>query len=101
MARVLYTATARADIAGIAEYIGRDNPRAAGSVIAAIRKTCASLGERPALGRLRPDLAENLRSFPVGSYVVFYRISGDTIDIISVLHGARDIANLLGDTDAV
>lgn len=33
----------------------------------------------------------NLRSHPHGNYVIFYRPIGDGIEIVRVLHGARDI----------
>lgn len=38
-------------------------------------------------GRLRP----NLRSHPHGSYVIFYRAVEGGIEVVRVLHGARDI----------
>jgi toxin ParE1/3/4 len=49
------------------------------------------LSEFPGLGRPRDELAESLRSFPVGNYVIFYLPLGDGINVIRVLHGARDI----------
>ena len=45
----------------------------------------------PEVGRQRPDLAPNLRSLPAGNYVIFYRPIPDGIQLIRVLHGARDI----------
>jgi len=45
-------------------------------------------------GRSRFDLSPELRGFPVGNYLVFYRPASDGIEIIRVLHGARDIPEL-------
>lgn len=45
----------------------------------------------PESGRKRPDLAPDLRSLPVGNQVIFYRPIPDGIQVIRVLHGARDI----------
>jgi toxin ParE1/3/4 len=45
----------------------------------------------PAMGRNRQELAPSLRSFPVGKYVIYYRSIEEGIQIIRVLHGARDI----------
>ena len=43
------------------------------------------------LGRARNEPAPGVRSFPVGRYVVFYVPLDDGIDVVRVLHGARDI----------
>jgi len=43
------------------------------------------------MGRKVEELAPNLRSFPIGSYLIFYRPVEDGIELIRVLHGARDI----------
>lgn len=48
------------------------------------------LAGQPLMGRERPELAPNLRSFPVDSYVIFYRPTTDGISIARVLHGSRD-----------
>jgi toxin ParE1/3/4 len=39
-------------------------------------------------------MAPGLRSFPVGNYVVFYRIVPEGIELVRVLHGARDLRRL-------
>jgi len=48
------------------------------------------------MGRAREELAASLRSFPFGRYVIFYVPFEDGIDVVGidvvrVLHGARDI----------
>ncbi len=53
------------------------------------------LGQRPHIGRARDDLRPALRSFPVGDYVILYRIEGKNVLILHVLHGSRDIPRLL------
>jgi toxin ParE1/3/4 len=55
------------------------------------------LARHPHIGRRRDDLRPNLRSFPVGDYVIFYQTEGSDVLILHVLHGRRDIAALLGD----
>jgi toxin ParE1/3/4 len=45
----------------------------------------------PQAGRLRQEFRENLRSFAVENYVIFYRTVSDGIDILRVVHGRRDI----------
>jgi toxin ParE1/3/4 len=43
------------------------------------------------MGRVRDELAEGIRSFPIGRHVVFYVTIPGGIEIIRVLNGARDI----------
>jgi toxin ParE1/3/4 len=45
----------------------------------------------PLAGRLRQEFRENLRSFAVDNYVIFYIPQSAGIDIIRVMHGRRDI----------
>jgi toxin ParE1/3/4 len=42
-------------------------------------------------GRERPDLRQDLRSFPVGSYLIFYVPLADGIEVIRVMHGRQDV----------
>lgn len=54
------------------------------------------LANHPYAGRVRDDLRPGLRSFPVGQYVIIYRIQGEDVVILHVVHGHRDIENLFG-----
>ena len=54
------------------------------------------LGQHTQVGRRRDhDLRPGLRSFPVGEYVIIYRIVGDDALILHVMRGNRDIEELL------
>jgi toxin ParE1/3/4 len=46
----------------------------------------------PQAGRERPELAPNLRSFPVGNYVIFYMPGSHGIEVVRVLNARQDIA---------
>jgi len=51
----------------------------------------------PIIGRARDeDLRPGLRSFPVGEYVIIYRIQDEDVLILRVPRGSRDIATLFG-----
>lgn len=49
------------------------------------------LADNPELGKRRLEFAPDLRSYPEGSHVIFYRHHTSRIDIIGVLHQSRDI----------
>jgi antitoxin ParD1/3/4/toxin ParE1/3/4 len=54
------------------------------------------LAQHPLLGHLREDLAdEPLRFWPVYSYLIIYRAEKRPIQVVRVLHGARDVKRLL------
>jgi toxin ParE1/3/4 len=51
------------------------------------------------MGRSRPELATDLRSFPVGHYVIFDVPLPKGVEIVRVLHGSRDIESILQDNE--
>jgi len=54
------------------------------------------LATHPHVGRRRDeDLRPGLRSFPVGEYVIIYRVEGEDVLILHVIRGSRDIEALL------
>jgi toxin ParE1/3/4 len=94
MPLVYRTSQALLDLTEIALRIAEENPTAADRWIDSIDEKCQMLARASEIGRKRPDLAVDLRSFPVGKYVIFYRPVSDGVQIIRVLHGARDIPSL-------
>ncbi|QDW36087.1 type II toxin-antitoxin system RelE/ParE family toxin [Bradyrhizobium sp. KBS0727] len=42
-------------------------------------------------GRKRPELRSDLRSFPVGNYIIFYVPLPDVIEVVRVMSGLQDI----------
>lgn len=56
------------------------------------------LARHPYVGRRRDDIRQGLRSFPVGEYVIFYRIAAHrNVVILDVIRGSRDVEALFGD----
>jgi toxin ParE1/3/4 len=50
-----------------------------------------TLAQFPGVGPAREELAAGLRSCPLGSYVIFYRVVKGGIEVARVLHGARNL----------
>ena len=82
---------AEIDIASIWQFIAEDNIKAADAMLDRIDQTFDMLAQNPLAGRVRDDLALRLRSFPVGSYVVFYVPAPDGIEVVRVMSGRRDV----------
>jgi len=95
MGRILLTRQAEEDLLEIWSYVADDNPAAANDLLDDIDATCAKLPGAPHSGRLREELAPNIRSMPVGNYVIFNQPEEDGVVVIRVLHGARDLPGLL------
>ncbi len=86
---------AREDLIEIWEYIAQFSEEAADKLIESIYQKAALLALSPYMGAARPELAPDLRSFVVDKYVLFYRPIDNGIKVVRVLHGARDIEQLL------
>ncbi|MSP43293.1 MAG: type II toxin-antitoxin system RelE/ParE family toxin [Alphaproteobacteria bacterium] len=95
MPRVQKTVRAENDLEELWLYIASDNLQAADWVLDDIEAQCCLIATQPGMGRLRPELAPNLRSFPVGRYIILYQTLPDGIEIVRVLHSARDLDVLL------
>lgn len=91
MSSYRYSSDANTDIEEIALYIYDLNPVAANHFLDALEQTCELLADHPGIGRLRPELGDNLRSFPVGNYLIFYVPSLKGIDVVRVIYGGRDL----------
>ena len=94
MSRVTKRPEAEADLLEIAVYIAQDDLAASDRFIDAVTEKLELLARHPTMGRLRSELAPDLRRFPIGQYVVFYRPTRSGIDVVRVLSGARDIPSL-------
>ena len=91
---VLFLPSADADFEYIHDYIAEDNPGKAGEFIALLKEKCFALGETPRMGRSRPEIRPDLRGFSVPPYISLYRIVDETIEIVNIIHGSRDLEAL-------
>ncbi len=91
MPRVTRRPLAEADIFEIWDYIADDSLAAADRWVDRLDEQFRLLAAQPMMGRARDELAPGVRSFPFGRYVVFYVPLDGGIDVVRVLHGARDI----------
>jgi toxin ParE1/3/4 len=101
--KLRFSAAARNDLESIAEYIARESAsrEVAESFTRDLREKCRDLARAPIrMGRPRPELRPDLRSHPVGNYVIFLRYLGDTVEIVNVIEGHRDIPAFFGDEES-
>ncbi|MDP3745901.1 MAG: type II toxin-antitoxin system RelE/ParE family toxin [Phenylobacterium sp.] len=77
--------------------IAADNPSAAERFLIAIYDAEDRLAEFPQLGRPRADFGSTIRSWTVEPYLIFYSVELDAVVILRILHGARDLGDLIPD----
>lgn len=89
------SAQAETDLEDIWLHIAFDSPvnadRFLDWLVSAITATLASA---PLAGRARDEFEAGLRSFAFENYVAFYRNSNKTVEIVRIIHGARDLGTI-------
>jgi plasmid stabilization system protein ParE len=84
------------DLDDIWEYIAADNINAADRWIGKLFDAFDALGLNPGIGHRREDLtSEMVLLWPVGSYLIIYRVRNSTVEIVAVTQGSRDIPAFL------
>jgi toxin ParE1/3/4 len=84
------TPRATLDLIEIWNYIADDSLQNADRFIDELDDTIQKLSRHPEMGRKREELAHQMRSFPYQRYVIFYKEDSHSVEIVRVLHGARD-----------
>ena len=88
------------DLPAIYAFIARNDRAAAERVLDAVDTTLALLASQPECGVLFPSRNSSLRGvrmLPVtgfSNYLVFYRITGDAVRVLYIVHGARHLPRL-------
>jgi len=85
------TRRAEIDFTEIWLYIAVSNEAAADRVLDEIARVCRLIATRPQMGRKRPELKAGIRSFGLMSWIIFYLVHDDFVEILRVLHSARDL----------
>ncbi len=79
-------------------YLEEAGEEIARRFVSAVSLTLKTIRRNPALGRIRFPGLEDLRDVqsrlvepPFNRYAVFYRIEPDSIQVLRLIHGARDL----------
>jgi toxin ParE1/3/4 len=97
MTAYILTPAAEAELQSIVDFIRRDDPEMALLVLGTIEQAFELLAKNPGIGRVRGDLVEeDLRVWVVYSYLIVYLPTAHPLEVVHVVHGARDVATVLG-----
>ena len=92
--RIEWSKVAEADLNDIYDYIARDVPYYAELFIDQLIKATDNLADHPRLGRKVPeaDYRDDVRELIVQSYRIIYRLQTQKLQILTVIHGSRNLA---------
>ena len=88
--RVRTSVRAEADIHSIANWISQQSLTGATKWLDDLDARFTALADAPGSGTDRSELRRGLRSSPFGNYLIFFKRTRDGIQIVRVIHGARD-----------
>ena len=96
---VKWASIARADLSAIIEHVAQDDRAAALSVLTRIERAASALVRMPLRGRIVPELAAiDIRTYGeiiVSPWRIVYRVSGNTVFVLAVVDGRRNVEDLL------
>ena len=89
---VRWTDAAQNHLAAIHSYIAQNSPEYAHRTVDRLTKRTHQIAVYPKSGRVVPEYeSSDLREIIEGSYRIIYRIFPEKIDVIAVLHCARNV----------
>ena len=90
--RVHWTDTAQEHLDAIFAYIARDSSEYALRMVDRLTRRSQQIGDVPLSGRRVPEYGmDQIREVIEGSYRIIYHIKSDQIDVLAVIHGARNV----------
>ena len=93
--KVVWTDPAIDDLQAIRDYIARDSELYADDFAAGILAAVERLESFPELGRVIPEVGvSKIREILFGNYRIIYRVRKNRIQILTVIHGSRDLSRL-------
>ena len=100
MSEYQFTLPALDDLIQIWTFIVRDNSEAAARVEAAVLRACSFLADSPLAGQVRSNLTSLPLRFwvvqPYSNFLIVYDPATKPLQVVRILHGARDVRSLLG-----
>ena len=94
MSRYVLSAKAESDLDDIWEYIAKDNLEAADRVRDALEKRMREIARMPGIGHSRSDIHSLYRALSVYSYLIIYLPDTRPLQVVRVVHGARDLRRI-------
>lgn len=88
--KVVLTQAALADLRDIGHWIALDDPERAVTFVRELGEKCMGLADGPLRYPSAPEIGNGVRKRRHGRYLILYRIERERVEILHVVHGARD-----------
>ena len=90
--KLIWTDPSIADLRAVRDYIARDSDYYAADLVEQVVLSVEKLLRFPKLGRVVPEVQdENIRELFHQNYRIIYRIAGERTEILTIIHGSRDL----------
>jgi len=90
--KLIWTDPSIEDLRAVRDYIGRDSDYYAADLVEQVVLSVERLLRFPKLGRVVPEAQdESIRELVHQNYRIIYRIAGERIEILTIVHGSRDL----------
>lgn len=96
MARFTISPKAQRDLTDIWKFIAQDSIQHADRWLERAHEVFALLGLQPRMGFPSDEIHPGTRRFPLGTYIIYYRVSTRAVQILHVFHGKRDQRKAFG-----
>ena len=100
MPQLVYLSSARQDLRDIFRYLAEESSDrlVARAFVNRLQQQCGKLAALPGtLGRARPELRPDIRSFPYRGYIIFFRYEGTRFEVVKVMEGHRDFPGVFAE----
>ncbi len=86
------------DLETIIDYFATRNVGAGDQFLDEFTKKCRDLTRFPFIGRSYGVIRPYLRGIPLQNYIIFYRVTDDSIEIMRIIKGNRDLEAVFEET---
>ena len=94
MSNITYSRLADRDLDEIWDYVAQDSVFQADRLLLHFRAKLEYIAKWNSIGRPRPELSKNCRSYPFGNFCFYFRPTDSGIEVLRILHSARDLEQI-------
>lgn len=99
MSRYVINILASQDLNAIADYFAENNLEAGERFFREFNRKCQQLVNFPNSGKSYAQIRPGLRGLSLEGYIIFYRVLGDSIEILRIASGRRNLPSLFEESD--
>ena len=94
MTSYIISPLASRDLDDIFDYFAEFSVDAGERFVDDFNKKCRNLAAFPHIGRAYTEIESSLRGISLSGYIIFYRVNENSIEIVRVVSGYRDLDSL-------